>query len=816
MAEVTKPIKVGNYWTNLVDSESGESVNYEQTLTWIDGTPMSDVLCDGVVYRKLPSSVGGGYVKRVITDGLINVKWFGASAAPNNDSTEAIQGAVNLALSLSVVSSYGTNWGVLIPKENYGSQGYNITDTIHVPGNIDFLMEGRCRYIGDQDRVAVEIGEPGVNNRGCTYKLNVAALRTSDWANPNFVGVRLINCDQCRIEVELIDGFYKGLECMGDGQGFAYNQTHIKIINSNKYGIYLDYNFDTNGWCNENIFYGGRFSTTSGFNQGQGRVGIRVTGDDNRFVFPSFELDRGTSNPEQSQAAIFEDAYNCQILGCRNEGNSNTAQNPSGYSFEMRGASKENYVEVAYAFNRERSREVTCFLDTSDTKQNIYKSMQNMYVDAMFGRTVYDSENLSDKFTYYSDTNAGLIPGLLFAHRTTGDLTPMTPTGETARIVDVGRGAEVEINRTGFAIWLNTTQSKKFSLIRNGHPSRAGRVGLKFYDESGVEITDEDNPGIDTQNTNLSTNQEFIYSTFYGGCFLTGSPASITRSVYFSVKPEVARVLLIIGNPNSFTTLSSFQILSLDNSGRGFSAQGTRQSRIGSDGLKRWNYQGLPTDGTYSTGELYFERSPDIGRALIKLCNDTGTSRAINETGDYTSGTTITGVSDISQFSIGDAITVDGSPRRIITGLDTGNNSLTLDSSSGLNPGTGLTIENYPPSFREGAFLGLSKAGGMLPEGVETGIVGAIYHHISTGAVTHPLFVKTEPGGDEGWKYLLTEDDIPPTATTSDKGVVNQSAASADSASAISAAFDQAEVQAILDELRDLKTKMRTAGLLAT
>lgn len=44
----------------------------------------------------------------------------------------------------------------------------------------------------------------------------------------------------------------------------------------------------------------------------------------------------------------------------------------------------------------------------------------------------------------------------------------------------------------------------------------------------------------------------------------------------------------------------------------------------------------------------------------------------------------------------------------------------------------------------------------------------------------------------------------------------NQSAASADTASAVGATYVQTEVQAILTELRDLKTKMRTAGLLAT
>lgn len=53
-------------------------------------------------------------------------------------------------------------------------------------------------------------------------------------------------------------------------------------------------------------------------------------------------------------------------------------------------------------------------------------------------------------------------------------------------------------------------------------------------------------------------------------------------------------------------------------------------------------------------------------------------------------------------------------------------------------------------------------------------------------------------------------------ATTLARGTVRQSAASADAAAAVGAAYTQAEVQAILDELRDLKAKLRTAGLLAT
>jgi hypothetical protein len=52
-------------------------------------------------------------------------------------------------------------------------------------------------------------------------------------------------------------------------------------------------------------------------------------------------------------------------------------------------------------------------------------------------------------------------------------------------------------------------------------------------------------------------------------------------------------------------------------------------------------------------------------------------------------------------------------------------------------------------------------------------------------------------------------------ASVSLKGLVNQSAVSPDSATAVGVTYSQSEVQAILNELRDLKVKMRSAGLLA-
>lgn len=94
MAVIEEPIKKGNYWTNIIADNNGQSINFEEVSVWIDGTPMNDTKCDGVIYRKLPSSVGGGYVRRVNDGSFVNAEWFGIK--PGGDYTSLIQSVLNV------------------------------------------------------------------------------------------------------------------------------------------------------------------------------------------------------------------------------------------------------------------------------------------------------------------------------------------------------------------------------------------------------------------------------------------------------------------------------------------------------------------------------------------------------------------------------------------------------------------------------------------------------------------------------------------------------------------------------------------------
>ena len=75
----------------------------------------------------------------------------------------------------------------------------------------------------------------------------------------------------------------------------------------------------------------------------------------------------------------------------------------------------------------------------------------------------------------------------------------------------------------------------------------------------------------------------------------------------------------------------------------------------------------------------------------------------------------------------------------------------------------------------------------------------------------------SDPTFDNLTVTTLNPTDAPTTRTNLGLGALatkNAAAVSADAAPAQTAAYVQADVQAILDELRDLKTKLRTAGIL--
>jgi len=75
------------------------------------------------------------------------------------------------------------------------------------------------------------------------------------------IGVLFANVQKSYINIRRVYGFETGVKLFGYGQGCVYNEVHLGNLLDNKYSLHLD--SDSNGWCNENNFYGGSFQWSS-------------------------------------------------------------------------------------------------------------------------------------------------------------------------------------------------------------------------------------------------------------------------------------------------------------------------------------------------------------------------------------------------------------------------------------------------------------------------------------------------------------------------------------------------------------------------
>ncbi|GEM_PF-5774077 len=81
--------KISYAQTISIKDSNSELVNYQKVDYWVDGSKMSDINIDGVIYIKNK----GEYYKRLYY-GEVNVKWFGAKGDNSTNDTEAFKKAL--------------------------------------------------------------------------------------------------------------------------------------------------------------------------------------------------------------------------------------------------------------------------------------------------------------------------------------------------------------------------------------------------------------------------------------------------------------------------------------------------------------------------------------------------------------------------------------------------------------------------------------------------------------------------------------------------------------------------------------------------
>ena len=504
-----------------------------------------------------------------------SVMKYGATGDGVTDDTDAINAAI---------AAIGTDETLFFPAGTY-----NVDDTITIDKSINVQMDGTLSYTGAGNVPCLSIGASGSKIESRKLILRVSRASDSDWTDEASVGIKLINCNQCDINIVSVTGFTIGAQCIGDAQGWAYNTAFIGILYRNK--IALDLTNKSVGWCNENLFLGGRFAQSSSNHPTLDRYGVRITSQDgtylnnnnNVFIKPSFELAAFATSGEAVPILIEHGSYNT-LFKIRNEGNSTP-------TMRVQNASSYNMVDAGYG--------IVTLDDQSSVQTSIALSRGSDYINSV--RTlVYNSGNLAKKACL---STAGCnIPGIHY-YLSTGAVRSY---GSGTSIVD----DYLQITAHGIGVYIGTTNAKR--LMVGMDAIAGGRIGVKCFDAAGTLLT---SAGANHPYVRGAFGVGFSYATGYGGYYTSGADSTADR--YFAVHDDVAYIGLMIMKGTSNIEIRNFSVYSdaPTTAWVGYE-EIVPGANIGSE---------APTTGTWAVGRRVINSAPTVGQPKAWICTVSGT-----------------------------------------------------------------------------------------------------------------------------------------------------------------------------------------------
>lgn len=404
--------------------------------------------------------VGSG---KVVFSNIENVyvQWFGAvsdySGGTGTNSHDAIEAASyatpeNSTLVFTSGTGFATETGVTIKR------------------NINLKMDVVLYYTGSSNEVCLTVGEPGLYTFHVSLEIRVWKSVQSDWSDNDCTGVLLYNCINCFIYLKNANSFTRGAVCIGSSAGFAYNQIYVGNLIDNKYNLVLT-NETTGGigWCNENVFIGGRYRANSNLTTGD-RYGIWITSEDgtytgnnnNLFIKPCFELIHTTDAHTYAGTCVWHD------YSSRNKIESARVEN-ADYFCEF----STNAVSTSFSYlYRGLSSAGKPF-------KNLPARGENYEYDALTGIfkvPIFSISNLAEKWVPHgaASTGIGNIQGIDIL----GDgLCDVLLGEDSLRIIDALLGAYVDV-------------SVIKQLIIDSAIQQGGRLKIYCYDSSGNLLTD--------------------------------------------------------------------------------------------------------------------------------------------------------------------------------------------------------------------------------------------------------------------------------------------------------------------------------------
>lgn len=199
---------------------------------------------------------------------------------------------------------------LLIPPGTFRIQNL----VLDMPDDCGIVCLGTLRQACDAGGVAIQLGSLTRSRR--RYRVQGLGVYTDgsyNWA-PGRIGILAANLYEAVLDLRRVSGFEDNILFRGTaGQGCVYNQVNIGLNQDGKRLLRLT--ADNAGWCNENVFNGGRFDYTSSVTDDDavGATAIQIddcTGqpiNNNRFMNNSLE---GRKAGETIPAARISGCYN--------------------------------------------------------------------------------------------------------------------------------------------------------------------------------------------------------------------------------------------------------------------------------------------------------------------------------------------------------------------------------------------------------------------------------------------------------------------------------------------------------------------------
>lgn len=216
---------------------------------------------------------------------ILNVRDYGALGYPNDDTD-----AINATIAAAVAIDDTRPWSEDYPTDTfggspcvYGAGVFLISSTITLPVHCDF---SRASFVVTGDAATtIAINIIGPSNAVIARKnMRLPELIAIDGSTPTTTigtAIQFMNCQFCKFFTRKIERFNLGLSLTADGNGTECNEFRLgSIINCNLH-VDLGYGLDgSTSWVNDNHFYDGALSTSSGV-QVSGTRFIRIGRNNN-------------------------------------------------------------------------------------------------------------------------------------------------------------------------------------------------------------------------------------------------------------------------------------------------------------------------------------------------------------------------------------------------------------------------------------------------------------------------------------------------------------------------------------------------------